>query len=361
MLKKFHLVAVAGVLAVAVACGDKAPSPAAPSTAGGTIDDAGALADGSTLKVPAPTQVAPANGVQLQSFDVTLQVNGVTAKFTGKTQFAYRFQLLLNNQVVRDFRTSSTKEWKVGDLDVNVTYGWRCRAEEGPYFGPWSSTWTFRTPDVPQGYIAGGEVYDPLWNGKSVGKVNGPVTVIPSVGFKLEDFASNIEYLLPQTVVAGEFSMMVTNAPANTEGGKTKIMSMAEGYSDITTNDRRFTVEKRGDPPGAVAWRVITSESQEDTVGAERIQVNFQADRWYLWTTTWGNHGFNVLIREGGAGGPVVYNFGKHYEGVYDPTPHVAWVGSPIGRGGPTDATVPGMIVKQVWLSSRPRPEFANK
>ncbi len=54
----------------------------------------------------------------------------------------------------------------------------------------------------------------------------------------------------------------------NTEGNKTKVMAMTEGDSDITTNDRRFTIEKRGNPAGAVAWRVRTSNDQIDTVRA---------------------------------------------------------------------------------------------
>lgn len=360
MIKKFHLVALAGVLSAAVACSENSPSPAAPSGAG-VVDDTDAAADGSTLKAPAPTQAAPANGANIDQFEVTLRVNPVTATYVNVSSFAYRFQLLVNNQVVRDFRTSLSTEWRVTNLDVNVTYGWRCRAERGQTFGPWSSTWTFKTPDIPQGYIAGGEVYDPLWNGKSVGTINGPHEFIPNTGIKLHDFVSNIEYILPQTVTHGEFSLLVTNVAANTEGGKTKIMSMAEGRSDITTNDRRFTIEKRGDPPGVVAWRFITHLSQEDTVGAERIAVNFRGDQWYLWTATWGNDRFNLTIREGGASGAVVYDFGKSYEGEYDPNPHHAWVGSPVGRGGPEDATVPGMIAKQVWLSSRARPDFANK
>jgi len=360
MSKKVYLAAAVGLLATAVACSEKSSSPAAPSTSPTAVDDAGAAADGSTLKVPAPTQTAPANGATLDQFETTLKVNPVSALFTNTTQFAYRFQLLLNGQVVRDFRTSAFTEWHVDDLDVNVTYGWRARAEQAQFFGPWSATWTFKTPDVPEGYIAGGEVYDPLWSGKSVGTVNGPAQFIANTGIKLLDFASNVEYVVPQTVADGEMSVMVMNIPANTEGGKTKIMSMREGRSDITTNDRRFTIEKRGDPPGTVAWRVITHEDQIDTEGAERVRVNFVADRWYLWTSRWGGNRFNLTIREDGANGRVIYNFGKSYDGQYDPNPHLAYIGSPVGRGGPSDATVPGMIAKQFWLSHRPRPDFAN-
>src|SRR5690242_11439478 len=45
----------------------------------------------------------------------------------------------------------------------------------------------------------------------------------------------------------------LTNIIFNTEGDKTKMMAMTEGDSDITTNDRRLTIEKRGNPAGAVA------------------------------------------------------------------------------------------------------------
>ncbi len=49
---------------------------------------------------------------------------------------------------------------------------------------------------------------------------------------------------------------------------------------------------------------------------------------------SWGGGRFNLTIREGGAGGTVIYNFGKNYRGVYDPNPHLAYVGAPLGRGG---------------------------
>ncbi len=149
----------------------------------------------------------------------------------------------------------------------------RRNGQNGQNFGPWSATWTLTTPDIPEGYIAGGEVYDPLWTGKTVGQPIGAVEFLPNTGAKMVGFTSYIEYVLGQTVADGEFSMLVTNVPTNTEGGKTKIMSMREGRCCITTNDRRFTIEKRGNPAGAIAWRVITSRDQIDTVGnAERVK-----------------------------------------------------------------------------------------
>ena len=312
MNKKAYLIAACGLLATVLACSDKSSSPAAPTpVTSGTGSSAPATADGSTLKVPPPTPVSPANGATTEDFNIVLKVNPVTAKFADVSTFAYRFQILLNNQVVKEFRTSTTTQWTVTDLENNTTYTWHARAESGTFFGPWSDPWTFKTPEIPEGYINGGELYDPLYNGKTVGQPVGAVTFIPGVGVKLENLTSYIEYRLPQTVVGGEFSILVTNMIFNTEGNKTKVMAMTEGDSDITTNDRRFTIEKRGNPAGAVAWRVKTSNDQIDTVGAERVVKHFDPSHTYFWKAVWGGNRFNLTIKDGGANGNSFYNFGK--------------------------------------------------
>jgi len=41
--------------------------------------------------------------------------------------------------------------------------------------------------------------------------------------------------------------------------------------------------------------------------------------------------------------------------------PHVIHLGAPVGRAGPNDASIPGAIYKNVWVSSRPRPKFPNE
>lgn len=362
MNKKLYLVAACGLLATALSCSDKSSSPAAPTpVTNGSGSNAPATADGTTLKTPPPTPVSPANGATAEDFNIVLKVNPVTAKYADVSNFAYRFQVLLNNAVVKEFRTSTSTQWAVSDLDNNTTYTWHARAELGTAFGPWSDNWTFKTPEIPEGYINGGEVYDPLFNGKTVGIIHGAVSFIPGVGAKLEGLTSYIEYRLGQTVVGGEFSILVTNLNFNTEGDKTKIMAQTEGESDITTNDRRFTIEKRGNPAGTVAWRIRTSNDQIDTQGAERVTRHFDPSHTYFWKAVWGSNRFNLQIKDGGVNGNQIYSFGKGYNGVYDPNPHVAFIGGPGGRAGADSGTVPGIIVRQVWLSSRPRPSFANK
>ena len=45
----------------------------------------------------------------------------------------------------------------------------------------------------------------------------------------------------------------------------------------------------------------------------------------------------------------------------YEPNPHVIYLGAPVGRSGLDGASVDNMIIRQVWVSPRPRPSFANK
>ena len=199
-------------------------------------------------------------------------------------------------------------------------------------------------------------------NGVTIGEKHGPLTFIPGVGVRLETQLSYISYMLPQTLNEGEFSILVTGMPANTEGDKTKLFAMGQNYDDIVTNERRMTVEKRGDPAGVIAWRFITHGDQVDTEGAERTFYNFQASETYFWQATWRNNRFNLLIKEGGADGRLIYNLGKNFKGrAYDPTPHVIYIGAPVGRSGERGASVDKAIIRQVWVSSRPRPAFANK
>jgi hypothetical protein len=363
MFKKLYLCGAAVALATAVACGsgEKSSNPVSPTTAG-TVDEANAGAGGETLKVTAPTPLTPANGSTINTFGPTLRVTPSTFKFQGAGAITHRFQLLNGSTVIAEFTTAGAS-WVPSNLQNKTTYGWHVRGEQGPRYGPWSDTWTFTTPDQPEGYVRGNELYDPLYTGKTIGRSVGPITFVPGRGVRLEGFSSYIKYHLQQTLTAGEFSILVTNLYFNTEGDKTKIMAMIEGDNDqsITTNDRRFTIEKRGNPPGIVAWRVLTSNQQIDTVGKERVARRFEPNKTYLWQTRWGNNRFDLVIKDGGANGNTIYSFGKRYRGVYDPSPHRAFIGGPAGRAGLDSGTVPGIIVRQVWISPNPRPAFANQ
>jgi hypothetical protein len=186
------------------------------------------------------------------------------------------------------------------------------------------------------------------------------LTFIPGRGVRLEAHTAYISYELPQTLLEGEFSLITQELKENTKGGKTKLFAMGKGYDDIVTNEYRMTVEKRGDPPGIVAWRFIARDDQIDTEGAEREFVPFDDAQTHFWQATWRNNFFNLLIREGGLNGPVIYDKGKHWEGRgYEASPHVLYVGAPVGRSGEDGASVNGVIISHVYVGPS-RPPYAN-
>jgi hypothetical protein len=92
-----------------------------------------------------------------------------------------------------------------------------------------------------------------------------------------------------------------------------------------------------------------------------RTQLNFSSERWYFWRFTWQTGFARLEVKEDGPDGRTIYNSGigtgSH---PYRPDPHYMYLGVPTGRAGAMDATLPGGIYKNVWASSRPRPNFPN-
>lgn len=149
-------IVLALVLASGLACSQSPGTPISPSGAGpaGT----GAAADGSTLKVPAPTQVSPINNARTTTRQPTLIFNNVNGKYVGST-FTYEVEMydarntrIVQTTVNQGSGTTSQYTHAV-NLDKDSPYTWRVRARAGSYFGPWSPSAGFitvkenRTPD----------------------------------------------------------------------------------------------------------------------------------------------------------------------------------------------------------------------
>jgi hypothetical protein len=247
-------------------------------------------------------------------------------------------------------------------LEFDQPHTWRVRAVYQGSNGPWSSAASFRTPSG--GYIRGSEIFDPLSNGRTVGTPIGPTQFVAGKGIELLAHEGRLTYQLPETLEAGEFSVMVTGIDEGSPGDKTKVLTMQEGHGDPTANDYRFTLEKRGasyQTPGAVTFRIITgAANDEDSINdGTRIAVGFSDERWYFWKMTWRTGFAAVEVREDSPTGRVIYSQSRTTNGhAYRPQPHVLHLGQPVGRGGPDDASIPGAIYKNVWVSSRPRPDL---
>jgi hypothetical protein len=346
-------------MTLVVACGQRSETPVSP-TAGGSTDPE-AAADGSTLKVPAPNTTSPTGGVQVQD-PLTLVASTVTPKYGGSTPMIYRFEVRSGSAVVASGTAAgsgSSVSFTPAAIEPDTAFTWRVRAESQGAFGPWSSDASFRSP--VGAFIRGNEIRDPLTIGRTVGTPIGAVQFVKD-GLELLTQESRVTYQLPVTLEAGEFSVMVTGFDEGSPGDKSKIMSMQEGGGDITTNDYRFTVEKRGRDyccvPGATTFRVITGGGEENVHDGVRINVAYSDERWYFWKASWGSNFAQVEVREDSPTGRVIYSQRVNTHHAYRPVPHMIHLGSPVGRAGPIDASIPGAIYKNVYVGPGPRPAF---
>jgi hypothetical protein len=231
--------------------------------------------------------------------------------------------------------------------------------------GPWPEKKASFIASEATGFIRANEIYDPLINGTTVGRVHGHVTFIPGVGARLEDHHSFIEYNLPSPLTGGEMSAFITNLKSisSTEDPKSRAFTMRQGTSAINDNPYRMSIDKRGN--NAVAYRFITGDLVRylESGPPDRVVLPLQAAGLYFWRVTWGNGVFNFSVTEDSTTGRVIYNLGnKSYNGVYAPNPHNVYLGSPYASGDRGEpSSVAGMVVRQLWVSSNPRPGFANR
>jgi len=363
--KTLIVCASAAALATAIACSKTPETPVAPSSS--QSGEASAAADGSTLKVSPPTPQSPVNNAQPDT--LVLTAGKSTPAYGSSTPLSYEFEIknaggttVCSSGVVGGGSGSSVSWTPSCTLEFDQPFSWRVRAAVNNGRGPWSSTANFRSPSG--GYVRDNEVFDPLTNGKTAGAVFGPTSFSPN-GITLLDHSSHVTYQLPVNLQAGELSMMILGADEGSEGDKSKVFSMQEGLdeSDITDDDYRFTAELRGrnyGSPGSVTYRIISGDGVSRD-GA-RSQLNFSRSRWYFWKFQWQTGSSTLSVREDGPNGRVIYNStigtGGH---PYRPDPHFIHLGAPLGRAGALDATLPGITIKNVWASSRPRPAFPGE
>ena len=339
-------VVVAGVFA---GCGGGSPSEPSPGPGNGGPPPP------ASLTAPAPDNPDPDE--QLTTVAPELLTANATSNQSGPK--TYHFQV----SSAADFGTidaenqnvaegPSTTSWTVSpDLTTNTVYWWRVRAIQGSTIGPWSIASRFKSRI--EGYNRPGELFDPLTSGTTIGSPTG-VTFLGTQGVRLNGLGSRVRYVLPQFISAGEFSLQATGLDNDSDGASTKLYSMMQGNDDIATNPYRATIEKRS--TGTVSFRLIAGDP-DDRADADRRIVQFNPSTTYFWRFTWGNGTARLTITERNAQGLVVFNNAKSYGGTYRPSPHIAHLGAPVPRGGVQDASTQGAIIRNVWLSSKPRPE----
>jgi len=83
----------------------------------------------------------------------------------------------------------------------------------------------------------------------------------------------------------------------------------------------------------------------------------------YLLKEEPGNYSYDAFVKDGGTNatainGRQIYNFGvASLKGTYNPTPHIAYLGAPVGSSGTESAGIPNLIYRNVYIGSKPRPD----
>ena len=361
----FILSAFSLISTLALACSRQSPAPTSPSThsAASTFDST----DGSTLKADPPAPVSPVRDEQTPD-NPTLTARPTKMDFDGREPgLLYHFEVYdPGGAKILDSGLRTQTTFQITErLEHNRRHSWRVRAEYQGRVTAWSEMATFIS--FEGGYIRGDEVYDPLYDGLTIGERVNATTFLGEQGLRLDTNISHVKYVIPTTITAGEFSMEVMGLRPNIPGDKSKVFGMSTDSDDFITDPYRFDVQYRGltgSPPNAITFRMLWGSADDPNLRYEpdtntRFNSIYLLDpnTVYFFKATWGRGEVRVVVRENGVNGKNIYEVAIPARlGTYNPMPHFAYLGTPPGRSGAESASVPGTIFRKVWISSRPRP-----
>jgi len=320
--------------------------------------------------------VSPVNGDQLATLRPTLTVqNGTSSNQSGTRTYEFQvsdrsdfalgasltasFLVAVNQTGVPegDGRTSFTVP---SDLQPTTRMYWRARMVQGTTNSDWTAPAMFKTKLV--GYSRPNELYDPLVHSETIGQVFGSVTFISGRGAQLNTQSSYIRYQLANTITSGEFSVLVEGLAPNAPGSKFKIFSMQSGTGNLIDNPYMSNVQYRGgidgNPDNSISFKALYGSFADnrkfEPSSANRLVRLLDPSRAYFWKWTWGSE-VRLVVQEG-IGGGTIYNYSVATAGTYAPSPHYAYLGANT-QGSVEEGSRPGAIIRQVWISDKPRPD----
>ena len=158
--------------------------------------------------------------------------------------------------------------------------------------------------------------------------------------------------------------MLVEGLAAGAAGSKFKIFSMQSGTGNLIDNLFMSNVQYRGaidgNPDNSISFKALYGSSAEnrkfEPSQANRLVRSLDPSKAYFWKWTWGSE-VRLLVQEG-IGGGTVYNYSVPTAGTYAPSPHYAYLGAnTAGQSRFEEGSRPGAIIRQVWISDKPRPD----
>ena len=160
--------------------------------------------------------------------------------------------------------------------------------------------------------------------------------------------------------------MEIEGTSPNGPIGKPRLFSMLNGTGRLDQSKYQMNVQYRGrdgNPNNAIAFKAVWGDEDvklEPELHERQADVRMlDAGRTYFWQATWDAMTFRLVVREDGPSGREIYNRSKTSlpgYGPYAPNPHYAYLGANELALGGEDGTVPGITIRNVWLSGKPRP-----
>src|SRR5205823_700255 len=152
----------------------------------------------------APVPVSPINNQQAKDAP-TLIATPTAMNFDGRTaDLQYHFEVYDESGVkILDSGLLETPTFQITtSLAFKTRHTWRVRAEFRGRVTAWSTPASFNS--FEGGYIRGDEVYDPLYNGVTVGERVGETSFTGDRGLRLDTSFSYVRYVIPTTITSGE-------------------------------------------------------------------------------------------------------------------------------------------------------------
>ena len=140
------------------ACSGAPQSPTSPSAAIG--GEATAAADGSTLKVSAPSLLSPINGARVDTIRPLLSWTASSGNYVGAAP-TYDVEVSAGGAVVYTANVAGIEHQPTADTAVDTAYTWRVRARQDGATGPWSAAGNFQSALPGSGVLTGVNTPDP--------------------------------------------------------------------------------------------------------------------------------------------------------------------------------------------------------
>ena len=174
------------------------------------------------------------------------------------------------------------------------------------------------------------------------------MSFVAGKGVRLNSKDSYVNYRIA-TLTEGEFSFEAENIGNGSEDYKTKVLSMQDCCGDL---DRESVSRHRGQ----TVERVWLEQSYplsdhldgdySDAVGGGQ---NWDRSKTYFWEFTWRAGVARLRVWLGGRMAPSSRTWTRHTRSLYNPSDHLARLGSVGGRGG--NESLPGVIIRYVSIS----------